>query len=59
MLKLFRHYVRAIHMAGPDIEKASDPVYVFIQGTTNQFEFVECRYFEHFGKTSKAARYAG
>ena len=35
-------------MAGPDIEKALDPVLVFIRGTTNQFESVERRYFEHF-----------
>ena len=64
MLKLFRHYVLA--QAGRsinwDIEKALDhvdPVLVFIRGTTNLFEFVERRYFEHFGRTSKSARYAG
>ena len=39
--------------AGPDIEKALDPVLVFIRGTTNLFEFVE-----HFGRTSKSVRYA-
>ena len=50
---------RAFHKAGPDIEKALDPVLVFIRGTTNLFEFVERRYFEHFGRTSKSARYAG
>ena len=47
------------YKAGPDIEKALDPVLVFIRGTTNLFEFVERRYFEHFGRTSKSARYAG
>ena len=47
---------RAFHKAGPDIEKALDPVLVFIRGTTNLFEFVERRYFEHFGRTSKSAR---
>ena len=26
-------------MAGPDIEKALDPVFVFIRGTANLFEF--------------------
>ena len=61
MLKLFWHYVLAqgvqFHKAGPDIEKALDPVLVFIQGTTNLFEFVERRYFEHFGRTSKSVRY--
>ena len=46
MLKLFRHYVLA--QAGP-----------FIRGTTNLFEFVERRYFENIGRTSKSARYAG
>ena len=50
---------RAFHTAGPDIEKALDPVLVFIRGTTNLFEFVERRYFEHFGRTSKSDRYAG
>ena len=35
--------------AGPDIEKALDPVLVFIRGTTKLFEFVDRRYFEHFG----------
>ena len=53
MLKLFRHCLRA-HKAGPDIEKALDPVFVFIWGTTNIFEFVERRYLEHFIRTSKA-----
>ena len=48
---------RAFQKAGPDIEKALDPV--FIRGTTNLFELVERRYFEHFGRTSKSARYAG
>ena len=46
MLRLFWHYVLA--QAGPDIEKALDPVLVFIRGTTNLFELVERRYFEHF-----------
>ena len=50
---------RAFHKAGPDIEKALDPALVFIRGTTNLFELVEHRYFEHFGRTSKSARYAG
>ena len=50
---------RAFHKAGPDIEKAFDLVLVFIRGTTNLFELVERRYFEHFGRTSKSARYAG
>ena len=50
---------RAFHKAGPDIEKALDPVLVFIRETTNLFELVERRYFEHFGRTSKSARYAG
>ena len=34
MLKLFRHYALAqvrFHKAGPDIEKALDPVLVFIR----------------------------
>ena len=32
MLKLFRHYVWAqFNKAGPDIEKALDPVFVFIR----------------------------
>ena len=39
MLKLFRHYV--LHKAGPDIEKALDPVLVFMP---NIFELVERRY---------------
>ena len=50
---------RAFHKAGPDIEKALNPVLVFISGTTNLFKLVERRYFEHFGRTSKSARYAG
>ena len=50
---------RAFHKAGPDIEKALDTVFVSIRGTTNLLEFVERRYFEHFGRTSKSARYAG
>ena len=49
---------RAFHKAGPDIEKALDPVLVFIRGATNLFELVERRYFEHFDRTSKSARYA-
>ena len=46
MLRLLWHYVlaQAFHKAGPDIEKALDPVLVFIKGTTNQFELVERRY---------------
>ena len=43
---------RAFHKARPDIEKALDPVFVFICGTTNLFIFVGHR-------TSKSARYAG
>ena len=62
-LKLFWHYVFAqaghFHKAGPDIEKALDPVLVFKRGTKNVFELVERRYFEHFGQTKKSARYAG
>ena len=50
---------KAFHGAGPDIEKALDPVFVFIRGTTNLFEFVVRTYLEHFGWTSKSARYAG
>ena len=50
---------RVFPKAGLNIEKALDPVLVFIRGTTNLFEFVERRYFEHFGRTSKSARYAG
>ena len=46
------------HKAGPDVEKALDPVLVFIRGTTNLFQFVEPRYFEHFGRTSESATYA-
>ena len=49
---------KAFHKAGPDIEKALDPVLVFIRGTTNLFELVERRYFEHFGRASKSAKYA-
>ena len=46
--------------AWPDIEIPLDPVLIFIRGTTNLFEFVVHRYFEHFGRTStKSARYAG
>ena len=37
---------RAFNKAGPDVEKARDPVLVFIQGTTNLFGFVEHTYFE-------------
>ena len=50
---------RAFHKVGPDIEKALDPVLVFIRGTTNLFEFVERRHFEHFRRASKSVRYAG
>ena len=50
---------RAFQKAGPDVEKALDPVLVFLRGTTNQYEFVRYRYYEHFGRTSKSARYAG
>ena len=60
MLRLFWHYVlaQAFYKTGPDIEKALDPVLVSIRGTTNLFELVERRYFEHFDRTSKSARYA-
>ena len=37
---------RAFDKARSDIEKALDPVVVFIWETTNLFEFVERRYFE-------------
>ena len=50
---------RVFHKAGPDIEKTLDPVFVFIWGTINLFEFVERRYFQHVVRTSKSARYAG
>ena len=60
MLRLFWHYILAqLHKARPDIEKALDPVLVFIRETTNLLEFVERRYSEHFGRASKSARYAG
>ena len=64
MLKLFRHYVlaqagRSTKLGQIYIERDLDPVLVFRRGTTNLFEFVERRYFEHFGRTSKSARYAG
>ena len=49
----------AFHKAGPDVDKSLDPVRVFIQRTTNIFEIIERRYFEHFGRTSKSARYTG
>ena len=62
MLRLFWHYVlaqawRSIRL--DQIEKTLDPVLVFIRGTVNLFEFEERRYFEHLGRTSKSARYAG
>ena len=41
------------HKVGPDIEKVLDPFLVFMRGTTDLFEFVECRYFEHFDRTSQ------
>ena len=50
---------RAFHKAGPDIVKALDTVLVFIRRTTNIFQFVERRYFEHFSRSSKSARNAG
>ena len=49
----------AFHKAGPDIEKALDLVLFFYTGNNKLFEIVERRYFEHFGRTSKSARYAG
>ena len=49
---------RAFDKAGLDIEKALDPVLVFIRRATNLFELVERKYFEHFGRTSQSARYA-
>ena len=33
-------------------------VWAFHLTQSNLFEFVERRYFEHFGRTSKSARYA-
>ena len=65
MLKLFCHLAQAVHSifhkAGPDIEKALDPVLVFIPEAPNRFELMERRYFEHFDRTStcKSAKYAG
>ena len=55
MLKLFWHYVWAQggRSIRPDKEKALDPVYVFIRGTTNIFDFVERRNLDHFGRSSK------
>ena len=50
---------RSFHKAGPDIEKALDPVFVYIRGPTNIFEFVERGYFEHFDRARKSPRYAG
>ena len=50
---------RAFHKARQDIEKTLDPVFVFIRAITNLIEFVKPRYFEHFGRTRKSARYAG
>ena len=50
---------RTFHEDGPVMKKALDPVLAFIRGTTNLFEFVERRCFEHFVRTSKSARYAG
>ena len=50
---------RAFYKAGPDIEKALDLVLFYYTGNNKLFEFVECRYFQHFGRTSKSARYAG
>ena len=50
---------RAFYKAGPDIEKVLGPVLVFTRETTNLFEFVEGRYFEHFVRASRSARYAG
>ena len=46
---------KAFHKAGPNIEKAldPDPGLFFIRGRTNLFEFVERRYFVHFGRTSR------
>ena len=46
------------HKAGPDIEKALDPVLVFTRETTKLFELVERRYFVHFERTSKSASFA-
>ena len=59
MLKLFRLCVWAqIYDWARYIEKALDPVLVFIRGTTSLFEVVERRFFENFGRTSKSVRYA-
>ena len=38
---------KAFHKAGPHIENALDPDLVFLRETTNLFEFMERRYFEH------------
>ena len=50
---------RAFHKAGPVMEKTLDPVLVFTRGTKHLFEFVERRYFEHFGRVRKSTRYTG
>ena len=57
MVKLFGHYLRigtdgTFHKTVLAIERALDPVLVFIRGTTNLFKFVGRRYFE------QSARYA-
>ena len=45
------------HKAGADIEKALDPVFVFILRTANLFEFVYRRNVHLFGRASKSAKY--
>ena len=47
---------KAFHKAGLDEEKALDPVFVVIRGQ-HIYEFVKRRYFEHFGRTNKSARF--
>ena len=47
-----------VHKAGPDIEKALDPVLVFIHDKQIDLK-LWCRYFEHFGQTSKPDMHAG
>ena len=49
---------RAFHKAGQDTKKALEQNIVYIKVTKKLFKFVDCRYLEHFGRTSKSARYA-
>ena len=52
-------YVQAKHSTRLGLEKVLDPVLVFIRGKKNLFEFVERRYFEHFGRRRKIQRDEG